>query len=276
VIGVRTEALSGASVALLMDPNSSRYLSLWMDPGDISDLAFAQQDAGSPRRALCGLLRGALEAADVQLVGALISSHAGGVYSARLSLSDGQQMTCSPVGAVCMALLADIELTTTAETIDELGVTSPGVAELQLDVDHSGAPMGAPATFVGGHAPASVSLEMVGVRIDQASNSPLILLRESHAKKYLSVWVGLGEATAVHWAYNGEDSPQPAIHKLLRDLLAAVGVRVLSAVISSLINGIYYAYLNLTNGKSLGATPADAICLSELAASMAAMPPWPW
>ena len=42
----------------------------------------------------------------------------------------------------------------------------------------------------------SVPVELVGVRIELPSNTPIVLLREQDGDRYLPIWIGAGEATA--------------------------------------------------------------------------------
>ena len=43
----------------------------------------------------------------------------------------------------------------------------------------------------------SIPLELVGVRIELPSNTPIVLLREQGGDRYLPIWIGAGEATAI-------------------------------------------------------------------------------
>ena len=69
-------------------------------------------------------------------------------------------------------------------------------------------------------------LDVVGVRVEMPSNQPIVLLKESAGERYLPIWIGAGEATAIAFAQQGVVPPRPMTHDLIRDLLAATGVEV--------------------------------------------------
>ena len=48
-----------------------------------------------------------------------------------------------------------------------------------------------------GYAGSMIGLEVVGVRMEMPSNTPIVLLRETDGGRYLPIWVGAVEATAI-------------------------------------------------------------------------------
>ena len=46
----------------------------------------------------------------------------------------------------------------------------------------------------------SVPVEVVGVRIEMLSNQPIVLLKEIDGIRYLPIWVGAVEASAIAFA----------------------------------------------------------------------------
>ena len=45
-----------------------------------------------------------------------------------------------------------------------------------------------------------IELSLVGVRVELPSNQPIVLLKESGGDRYLPIWIGAGEATAIAFA----------------------------------------------------------------------------
>jgi len=43
-------------------------------------------------------------------------------------------------------------------------------------------------------------LSVVGVRVELPSNQPIVLLREVEGDRYLPIWIGAVEATAIAYA----------------------------------------------------------------------------
>ena len=101
-------------------------------------------------------------------------------------------------------------------------------------------------------------LLLVGVRVEMPSNSPIVLLKEAHGDRYLPIWIGAVEATAIAFAQQGMVSVRPLTHDLFRDVLEAVNI----ARITSLVNGIFDADLVLSNGSNVSARPSDAVALA--------------
>jgi bifunctional DNase/RNase len=107
-----------------------------------------------------------------------------------------------------------------------------------------------------------LDLEVVGVRVEMPSNNPIVLLRERDGGRYLPIWVGAVEATAIAYAQQGIVPPRPLTHDLLRDILAALGVTLQEVRITSLEDGVFYAVLVFSNGAEVSARPSDAIALA--------------
>ena len=62
-------------------------------------------------------------------------------------------------------------------------------------------------------------MEVVGVRVEMPSNSPIVLLKEAQGERYLPIWIGAVEATAIAFAQQGMVSLRPLTHDLFRDVL---------------------------------------------------------
>lgn len=94
------------------------------------------------------------------------------------------------------------------------------------------------------------------------SNNPIVLLRERDGGRYLPIWVGAVEATAIAYAQQGIVPPRPLTHDLLRDILAALGVTLAEVRITALEDGVFYAVLAFSDGTEVSARPSDAIALA--------------
>jgi bifunctional DNase/RNase len=106
------------------------------------------------------------------------------------------------------------------------------------------------------------SLDVVGVRMEMPSNNPIVLLRETGGERYLPIWVGAVEATAIAYAQQGVVPPRPLTHDLLRDVLTAVGAPLAEVRITALKDGVFYALLVFESGIEVSARPSDAIALA--------------
>ena len=111
-----------------------------------------------------------------------------------------------------------------------------------------------------------IPVEVVGVRIEMPSNQPIVLLKEIEGSRFLPIWVGAVEATSIAFAQQGLAAPRPLTHDLIRDVLERVDITLASVHITAIVDGVFYAELNLRNDKgvlqALSARPSDAIAIA--------------
>lgn len=105
-------------------------------------------------------------------------------------------------------------------------------------------------------------MDVVGVRMEMPSNTPIVLLKESMGERYLPIWVGAVEATAIAYAQQGVVPPRPLTHDLMRDLLEALDAPIEQVRITGLEDGVYYAVIAFESGLEVPARPSDAIALA--------------
>ena len=105
-------------------------------------------------------------------------------------------------------------------------------------------------------------MDVVGVRVEMPSNQPIVLLREVDGDRYLPIWIGAVEATAIAFAQQGVTPPRPLTHDLMRDMLAATGQRLDEVRIVDMQDGVFFAQLVFDGGAEVGARPSDSIALA--------------
>ena len=106
---------------------------------------------------------------------------------------------------------------------------------------------------------------VAGVTVDPVTKSPIVVLREPETGNVVPIWVGLLEANAIVLALEGTEMPRPMTHDLMKSILHATGMRLLSVEIADIRENTYFALLHLEwNGESvhLDARPSDAIALA--------------
>lgn len=94
------------------------------------------------------------------------------------------------------------------------------------------------------------------------SNQPIVLLREAEGERYLPIWIGAVEATAIAFAQQGVVPPRPLTHDLLKDLLESTGNTLTEVRITEVNDGVFYATLVLGSGVEVSARPSDSIALA--------------
>ena len=110
-----------------------------------------------------------------------------------------------------------------------------------------------------------IPMDVVGVRIELPTNTPILLLREREGRRYLPIWIGTNEATAIALALEGIEPQRPMTHDLLRIVTESLGALVARVVVTDLRDGTFFADLIISqNGKevAISSRPSDAIALA--------------
>jgi bifunctional DNase/RNase len=105
-------------------------------------------------------------------------------------------------------------------------------------------------------------VEVMGVRVEMPSNQPIVLLKELDGVRYLPIWLGAVEATAIAFAQQEVSPPRPLTHDLFKDVLMQLGAKLNDVYLTELKDGVFYAQLNFEEGPAVSARPSDAIALA--------------
>ena len=111
-----------------------------------------------------------------------------------------------------------------------------------------------------------IPVEVVGVRVEMPSNQPIVLLKEVEGARFLPIWVGAVEATAIAFAQQEVLPPRPLTHDLMKELLEKLDGTLLAVHLTELRDGVFYADLILRGSNqqeiTVSARPSDAIALA--------------
>jgi uncharacterized protein len=107
-----------------------------------------------------------------------------------------------------------------------------------------------------------VKINVVGVRVEMPTNQPIILLQDETSERYLPIWVGAVEATAIAFAQQGIKPPRPLTHDLFTDVLITLQTKLVEVRITALKDGVFFAEIEFGEGHVLSARPSDAIALA--------------
>lgn len=110
-----------------------------------------------------------------------------------------------------------------------------------------------------------IRVKLIGVRVEVPSNQPIVLLRELEGQRYLPIFIGSPEATAIVFALQGMETPRPMTHDLFVTVLGEYGVELRQVAITALEDGTFYAELELAKDgtvQRISARPSDALALA--------------
>ena len=99
------------------------------------------------------------------------------------------------------------------------------------------------------------------IRVNMTNYKRVVMLKEKTAPRYLPIWIGANEASAIANAQEGVVPPRPLTHDLMVETLSTLGHRLTEVHITELEGGTFYAVL-LVDGVEVSARPSDAIALA--------------
>jgi uncharacterized protein len=111
-----------------------------------------------------------------------------------------------------------------------------------------------------------IAMELVGVRLEQPANTPVVMLREIDGRhRVLPIYIGSPEAAAIHYAIEGIVPPRPLTHDLVRTLIGELGAELRSVVVTAIEDHTFFAELHLMAGEVehvVSSRPSDAIAIA--------------
>jgi uncharacterized protein len=110
-----------------------------------------------------------------------------------------------------------------------------------------------------------VEMVVESVRVHMLSSRHVVILKETERDRYLPIWIGPWEASAIAMKLQGLTPERPLTHDLFATTLEELGVRVDRVVISDLSDETFHARLILEGpGRhvEVDARPSDALALA--------------
>jgi bifunctional DNase/RNase len=110
-----------------------------------------------------------------------------------------------------------------------------------------------------------VEMVVESVRVHMLSNRHVVILKDVEQDRYLPIWIGAWEASAIAMRLQGLTAERPLTHDLFAATLEQLDVRVNRVVISELSEETYHARLYLQrDGQEVevDARPSDALALA--------------
>jgi bifunctional DNase/RNase len=110
-----------------------------------------------------------------------------------------------------------------------------------------------------------IPLSLIGVRVEVPTNQPIVLLREEGGARFLPIFIGSPEATAIVYALQGMETPRPMTHDLFKTVLDDLSVKLERVEITELHDGTFYAEIEFDRQGTksrISSRPSDAIALA--------------
>ncbi len=113
-----------------------------------------------------------------------------------------------------------------------------------------------------------IEMKVRGIAVDATLKTPAVILTDDEEKRYLPIWIGVAEATAIFIHLNETRMPRPMTHDLLKNVIDAMGAKVVKVIINDIDQNTFFARLFLVppgGGETVievDSRPSDAIALA--------------
>ncbi len=111
-----------------------------------------------------------------------------------------------------------------------------------------------------------IEMKVMGIAIDTASGSPIIVLNDKENRKALPIWIGSAEASAIIRKIENIKVLRPMTHDLIIEVIEKTGYVVDRVEINDVEKETYFSTIYLSNdeGKevTIDSRPSDAIAVA--------------
>lgn len=108
-------------------------------------------------------------------------------------------------------------------------------------------------------------VNIAGLTMDPASNTPIIILKTDDDDKAIPIWIGLLEATSIASALQKIKYERPMTHDLFKNFTTVLDISVSKVEVCELKENTFYAriyFLSKEGDFDMDARPSDAIALA--------------
>ena len=110
-----------------------------------------------------------------------------------------------------------------------------------------------------------VVVEVSGIRLEEDSETPIMLLQDPKTYRFLPIWIGTIEAVSIAYAQEGFVHPRPQTHDLLIEIVESLNATISEVCITDIQDKTYFAEITLNTlegNVTLSSRPSDAIALA--------------
>ena len=113
--------------------------------------------------------------------------------------------------------------------------------------------------------PEKTFVEVSSIRLEEETETPIMLLQKPNTNKVLPIWIGTIEAVSIAYAQEGFVHPRPQTHDLLLNILDSLNSKILEVTITDIHDKTYFAEIKLSTHEgelTLSSRPSDALALA--------------
>ena len=110
-----------------------------------------------------------------------------------------------------------------------------------------------------------VFVEVSSIRLEEETETPIMLLQKPNTNEVLHIWIGTIEAVSIAYAQEGFVHPRPQTHDLLLNILDSLNAKILDVTITDIHDKTYFAEIKVSTHEgelTLSSRPSDAIALA--------------
>ena len=110
-----------------------------------------------------------------------------------------------------------------------------------------------------------IEVTIDSVRVSLTDQQRLVVLREKDAERYLPIWIGPYEAESITIALQEIEVSRPQTHDLIKNILHAMGARLVRIEVISLREDVFYGNLVVEiNGRivNIDSRTSDALAIA--------------
>ena len=110
-----------------------------------------------------------------------------------------------------------------------------------------------------------VYLTVNGIRVDDDTNSPILLLSSDDDNRVMPIWIGSIEAVNIAYAKENVHTPRPLTHELITNIVDSLNAKVHELTIDDLVDDTFHAHLiiNTMQGNiSIPCRPSDGVSIA--------------
>ena len=111
-----------------------------------------------------------------------------------------------------------------------------------------------------------IEMKVMGIAIDTATGTPIIVLNDKDNRKALPIWIGSAEASAIIRKIENIKVLRPMTHDLITDIIQKTGYKVDRVEINDVENDTYYSSIFLMNDSGeeivIDSRPSDAVAVA--------------